>query len=814
MAAKPNDTCQERIRRVWRDSSKGRGSFPELGSVRLQNESIYCNSFRWKIDGSYIPEQDRSRRLSAFCADLVARASEPKGHFEHIDNKFSELISCNFQSEDSEETIISRACQILNRLPQTAPKVDFHNYVWTRSPSVMWPEEFFIVLSPGLVSPSRSTASTNSPWEQLQVVSYTNTTTLQLALQIAIVQPNKFNIGWTMQILVDLVSELLDLIDGFSTSGSDSNMYGKYTVLAYLWTTWQRSMMLLFYYALGGQLVYGYEERWSDKLALRGNAVLGHASVRATLQGWANKRSNYLCPWAFEMLKNNRSAIGLDFRTFHQRFNIAHHDRPSRCQSGSDEPCDGSHPLACGRFVDRSLVAEEQSMHDFTCSGRCKRLIWDESSYRSISGPRAVSLSPDPGRIKYCHASESTLSVSHVWSHGQGGRPESGINRCLHDRYLQIAKRKGCSSYWIDTICIPEAHELRKEAIRYINRIFADSKIVLICDKDLMSVDISNLEHDMKLLESILATFLVCDWNVRAWTLLEAVRGNHAIHLLCSANRTTSLREALIRVHREGSIDVAILFLAMRHLLPASTDGFRNSSSRKRLEEAGNLLSHRHATRDGDDIVIWSLLSDIRVYDTAEEMWKGKINRRINTGYLMTTTPRLHSVPGFSWAPSSPYVRRPAAVSGSSPKGHFFSFDGEGSESGTITALGLRAEWLVYNVDKDQARLYEDAPVTAEFLSSDGSHSAEILPGHRVLNPCWQTAALLLDSNRLVSLIQPQSSKNAGPYDATRNRGETHGPLIAICTSDDGERWQWKGVYEWSRSILLPEFVMEEILLV
>ena len=259
---------------------------------------------------------------------------------------------------------------------------------------------------------------------------------------------------------------------------------------------------------------------------------------------------------------------------------------------------------------------------------------------------------------------------------------------------------------------------------------------------------------------------------------------------------------------------MAILFLAMRHLLPASTDGFRNSSSRKRLEEAGNLLSHRHATRDGDDIVIWSLLSDIRVYDTAEMMWKGKIKRRINTGYLMTTTPRLHGVPGFSWAPSSPYVRRPAAASGSLSKSHFFSFDGEGSESGTITVMGLRAEWLVYNVDKDQARLYQDAPVTAKFLNSDGSHSAEILPGHRVLNPCWQAAALLLDSNRLVILIQPQSSKNAGPYDATRNRGETHGPLIAVCTSGDGERWQWKGVYEWSRSIPLPEFVTEEILLV
>lgn len=814
MAVSPNDIRQARLQRVWRDSSKVRGSFPEANSIRCQNESIYCNHFRWEDDGSHIPEQDRHGKLQAFCADLVARASEPKGHFELVDGKFSELVLCNYQSEDPEEAIISRACHILDRLPPTAPKVDFNNHLWMRSPNIIWPEDYFVASLGGPIPPLHSPASPRSPWEQLQVVFCTNTTTLQLALQIAIAKPNSFNIAWTMQLLVDLISELLDLTDRLSTFGNDSNIQGKYVALAYLWTTWQRSMMLLFYYALGGQLLFGYEERWSDKLALRGNAMLGHASVRATLQGWASERSNYMCPWAFELLKNNRSALGLDFRTFHQRFNTAHHDRAARCLSGSDEPCDGSHRLACGRFVDRSLVAAEQSMHNFTCSGRCERLMWDAKSYGTVLGPRAVSLKPNSSLIKYCQASASTLSVSHVWSHGQGGRPGTGINRCLHDRYSEIAKRHGCSSYWIDSVCIPEAHELRKEAITYINRIFADSKIVLVCDKDLMSIDISNIEHDMRLLESVLATFLVCDWNVRAWTLLEAVRGNHAIHLLCSANRIISLREALIRVHREGSIDLAILFLAMRHLLPASTDGFRNSSSRKRVEEAGNLLSHRHATRDGDDIVIWSLLSDIRVFYAAEMMWKGKIKRRINTGYLMTRTPRLQGVVGFSWAPSSPYVRRQGVTSGNPSESHFFSFGGEGSESGTITARGLRAEWLVYAVDKGQARLYQDAPITARFLNDDSSHSTKTLSGHRVLNPCWQKAVLLLESHRWVILIQPLSFNSAESYHATRNRGETHGPLLAVCTSDDEEHWQWEGVYEWSRSVPLPDFITEEILLV
>lgn len=133
MALTLNDTCQARLQRVWRDSGKGQGSFPEPDSVRCQNESIYCNHFHWEDDGSRIPERDRHRRLQAFCADLAARTSEPMGHFELVDGKFSELVECNYQSGDPEEAIISRACHILDRLPPTAPKVNFHNRLWMLS---------------------------------------------------------------------------------------------------------------------------------------------------------------------------------------------------------------------------------------------------------------------------------------------------------------------------------------------------------------------------------------------------------------------------------------------------------------------------------------------------------------------------------------------------------------------------------------------------------------------------------------------------------------------------------------------------------
>lgn len=102
--------------------------------------------------------------------------------------------------------------------------------------------------------------------------------------------------------------------------------------------------------------------------------------------------------------------------------------------------------------------------------------------------------------------------MSHVWSHGQGGKPENtlvdgergGLNSCLHNRYTSIARKLGCDSYWMDTACIPEDHSLRAESIAKINGVFSDSKVTLVCDRDLEDIDISDLNLGLR--ESILAT--------------------------------------------------------------------------------------------------------------------------------------------------------------------------------------------------------------------------------------------------------------------------------------------------------------------
>ena len=109
---------------VYGGTSKGRGKFPGAGFG--ENESIYCNSFRW---------------MGHTFQSKFPRASESEGHFEHIDNKFSKLILCNFQSEDF-ETKISSAEHAKSRIdfPKPRRKVDFQYHVWMRTLNIMWPQ--------------------------------------------------------------------------------------------------------------------------------------------------------------------------------------------------------------------------------------------------------------------------------------------------------------------------------------------------------------------------------------------------------------------------------------------------------------------------------------------------------------------------------------------------------------------------------------------------------------------------------------------------------------------------------------------------
>jgi hypothetical protein len=79
---------------------------------------------------------------------------------------------------------------------------------------------------------------------------------------------------------------------------------------------------------------------------------------------------------------------------------------------------------------------------------------------------------------------------------------------------------------------------------------------------------LKKLPNKVKVYETIIAVLLVCDWNLRVWTLLKSMRGRRKIYVLCKNENIVSLKEVLEVVHISGRIDVAVLAFTFQYLLP------------------------------------------------------------------------------------------------------------------------------------------------------------------------------------------------------------------------------------------------------
>jgi len=520
-----------------------------------------------------------------------------------------------------------------------------------------------------------------------------------------------------------------------------------------------------------------------------------------------------MCKWALRRLQSDRSAICQDFRSLCVLFDEAFAGRRPRCILRSETghlQCDGSSVEACQRF--KGLVITDQSKHVESELNTCERLYWNEQSYRSISGARAVCPNDNQytGQLEYCSASTYTLAISHVWSHGQGGRPETngtGFNACLHRRYSRLAQAFGCDSYWMDTPCIPQDHQLRAEAIACINEVFAHSRATLICDRDLMEINIDDSVNKVKIYETIITVLLVCDWNLRAWTFLESMRGRGRIHVLCNNEKTVSLQDVLKLVHQSGHIDITVLAFTSEHLLPwrdmsdSSIPGYDPDLLPLSISQATSLLVNRHASRPGDDVVIWTLLAGKHPFSDSVDFWKEKWRNleEIQTGFLMSDLPRLSNVPGLRWAPSQPCLansirRFPSGTSYPTPPSSVSQqiYDGANSRYGFIYHGGaLEAVWFTYEFT------ITSRPSNAHLLDACDTETKIGL----VLYDIATTFGLLHNRTRLLS--------PAAHYPVSENftelyQGKDGGPLIAVVSHHRNQAWKWKGLYEWPLDVELP----------
>lgn len=209
----------------------------------------------------------------------------------------------------------------------------------------------------------------------------------------------------------------------------------------------------------------------------------------------------------------------------------------------------------------------------------------------------------------------------------------------------------------------------------------------------------------------------------------------------------------------------------------------------------GILLSHRHAPRSGDDILIWSLLVNKKVTKNVVQLWRSQLGTKIKTGFLLSSTPRIKGYQGLSWAPCSPALQSPSNSELTGER-FYLPYDGGETASGVMTLEGLRGKWLVHKFstsveDESTNQLINDASIIAKI--------AEI-------------AARYLENYSCGALLRPCPSTGPRTVPA-QYRGNARGPLIAVCGSNDRRCWEWSGVFEWDTDAALSEFKIEDMLL-
>ena len=348
-------------------------------------------------------DQDTKLRAVKFCQELLGDGTPESISVTRLDDLFSTIVRFKFEPLDDSRSIVKRASDLLERMP--ARPVELPDI------PLEVPPEYH-------ASSIASTASTGaSLWEKLQATTYVSTNVLGAVLSAVM----DSSCMLSLLDMANIIATLLELVSQLASGADDiSRSWRSFIARAYLWTSWQRCQMIYFHLVAGYYVINGSPDGKLLNLNMRGTFPSPGHTLDESSKQWASlQKSPYMCGWNFELLRTNSVCIGADFRRFHRLYNAAFANHPARCLKGQLNSCRGNSPKSCRRF--QGMTIEDQSAHDQTCPGEnCRRLVWDERSYRSVTGGRAVSITLTESHsceaLQYCSASDRTLAISHVWS--------------------------------------------------------------------------------------------------------------------------------------------------------------------------------------------------------------------------------------------------------------------------------------------------------------------------------------------------------------------------------------------------------------
>ncbi|KAI0754569.1 hypothetical protein C8Q80DRAFT_374934 [Daedaleopsis nitida] len=111
------------------------------------------------------------------------------------------------------------------------------------------------------------------------------------------------------------------------------------------------------------------------------------------------------------------------------------------------------------------------------------------------------------------------VAISHVWMDGLGSTTEDGLPACQISRIATYARMLvPGGAFWVDSLCVPAARDLRKRAIRLMAETYARADKVVVFDASMRA-----LCTPASTMADVVVRLAASPWMQRVWTLQEAL---------------------------------------------------------------------------------------------------------------------------------------------------------------------------------------------------------------------------------------------------------------------------------------------------
>lgn len=333
-----------------------------------------------------LEQYDKEWELRKFCTQLIVAVKHPVEHLGRLDAHFSQLLHGAFKQEPrlvsphhikASEIRTDQARHLLSRFPKVPQRlfplplsnsrlIAKHGTIWDGIRDGRWAEKYLVPEARSIFRlPCQDDAESvlqlienmqDNAWDNLFVTSFIDTNNCLFLLKVADLghQPD-LEFARRIGRYIDLIGELVDIYDdlvdhaelGFTAPfedptpstqalkvalfphDTDDHEQSLSVIKAFLWSAWQRSVMLYFYYVIGVQLWQGSSSTWTSLLAVRGVRRL----IDLDAKYYRGDSTQYLCNWAFELLRRNRTSLTLDFRRMIRLFD--NHFQGLQCCRGA-----------------------------------------------------------------------------------------------------------------------------------------------------------------------------------------------------------------------------------------------------------------------------------------------------------------------------------------------------------------------------------------------------------------------------------------------------------------------------------------------